>query len=378
MKPLPCCLPSSHARRIRDTASARTLADATFSSSTSMSVEACTAFCEADAHVYAGVEFGRQCFCDYALQNPGTPTSLEECNLPCSGNASETCGAANRINLYWNGQSGPSILPPLQLGDDHWEYAGCYTDDTNARTLPHLAPTTRDQISNAEEVNCVIACDALGYYFAGVEFGTECWCGNEVGSGAVLAPDSDCHYVCAGDPTHSEFCGGRERLTVFHKDICVDSSVAHFWLVAFFNPEPPTSPIGRYLILSPSEDGYSVLTANLCDECCGVGIELDITDRTLTAEGSPVLGALPLRDGESPVFSAGQPALQNYCSTQLDPQSVPLLAGNGRSDEWALCPNTTAGGRLDVVFAPIANHPHYAATDCTNVFMQIVSSPNDC
>ncbi|KAL7962473.1 heme peroxidase [Trichoderma compactum] len=63
-----------------------------------MSDEACADFC--DDFTYFGTEYGSECYCGNTLD----PTSLEapasDCNMLCSGNELEYCGAGNRLSLY--------------------------------------------------------------------------------------------------------------------------------------------------------------------------------------------------------------------------------------------------------------------------------------
>ncbi|KAI0059609.1 WSC-domain-containing protein [Artomyces pyxidatus] len=363
-----------------DTASARTLSGATYASDDAMTIESCMAFCSTSSFLYAGVEYGKQCYCDYAVQDPGTLTNLTECDFPCSGNSSEVCGAANRMNIFFSGDVDaiPVVLSPITLGSDNWITLGCFTDNVNARTFPHLAPTTFLGESTAEEVLCAEYCDIQGYYYAGLEYGDECWCGNDLGN-STQAPLGDCHMVCQGDYYHGEFCGGRERLTVYQKDICASNSVSNFWLDAFYKTEPSTGPLGYYLVLSEADEaGYAILTTNPCENCCGVGIELELQSGSLTTAGSPAYGTVLVNEGESPTF------LQNYsyppqiyCTTASS-QSITTLAVNDRTDEWSICTNNSADGRLDVVFAPVANHPHYSLSECSPVFMLLLDSPFDC
>jgi hypothetical protein len=55
----------------------------------------------------------------------------------------------------------------------------------------------------------------------------------------------------------------------------------------------------------------------------------------------------------------------------VGPLFQPLLLGvNSRADLWALCPNITAGGRLDVVFSPRDGHPNYQKSTCESIFIQ--------
>jgi hypothetical protein len=65
-----------------------------------MTIEPCLGACQDAGYVFAGVEFGKECWCDNVIRGIGTLTSDSDCNMPCSGNASESCGGSNRINIY--------------------------------------------------------------------------------------------------------------------------------------------------------------------------------------------------------------------------------------------------------------------------------------
>ncbi|KAF8057977.1 hypothetical protein FPV67DRAFT_1455601 [Lyophyllum atratum] len=56
----------------------------------------------------------------------------------------------------------------------------------------------------------------------------------------------------------------------------------------------------------------------------------------------------------------------------LNPGGPRILSGDGNPDLWALCPNITAEGRLDVVMKPRLNHPHYGRRDCGVVDILVV------
>ena len=49
----------------------------------------------------------------------------------------------------------------------------------------------------------------------------------------------------------------------------------------------------------------------------------------------------------------------------------PALSIAGHADKWALCTNTTAGGRVDIVYSPIATSPDYSLSGCQNVVLQM-------
>ncbi|XP_062568021.1 uncharacterized protein LOC134230272 isoform X2 [Saccostrea cucullata] len=64
-----------------------------------LTVERCRDFCT-DYQFY-GVEFGGQCFCgNFFTSFIKTPEN--ECNMKCKGDTRQTCGGANRINIYSN------------------------------------------------------------------------------------------------------------------------------------------------------------------------------------------------------------------------------------------------------------------------------------
>ncbi|KUJ08648.1 WSC-domain-containing protein [Mollisia scopiformis] len=66
----------------------------------SMTVESCLFACKDGGYAFAGVEFGQQCFCGVVLGNSTSKVDLSECNTPCTGNSSESCGDAALLNLY--------------------------------------------------------------------------------------------------------------------------------------------------------------------------------------------------------------------------------------------------------------------------------------
>ena len=80
-----------------------------------MAEEKCIEFCDAKGYSMAGLEFGQECYCGYSLGPSGTKASELDCNMPCSGNGDELCGAGGRLNVFSNGDAAPTVLP--QAGD---------------------------------------------------------------------------------------------------------------------------------------------------------------------------------------------------------------------------------------------------------------------
>lgn len=62
--------------------------------------------------------------------------------------------------------------------------------------------------------SCVNACQASGYSIAAIEYSTQCFCGNQMINGAMLATaDSQCNMACGGAP--NEICGAGNRLSTY-------------------------------------------------------------------------------------------------------------------------------------------------------------------
>lgn len=73
-----------------------------------MTVPVCLAFCAtaaaatnstAAAYSYAGLEYGRECWCGQYLSALATEEPAADCDLPCDGDASMLCGGNLRLNV---------------------------------------------------------------------------------------------------------------------------------------------------------------------------------------------------------------------------------------------------------------------------------------
>lgn len=68
-----------------------------------LTTDQCIATCSSKGFNMAAVEYGSECYCGsqlFTTGGAGTPASSSECNVPCSGNAGQTCGGPWRANLY--------------------------------------------------------------------------------------------------------------------------------------------------------------------------------------------------------------------------------------------------------------------------------------
>jgi len=88
----------------------------------------------------------------------------------------------------------------------NYSYVSCWSDSGSPRTLsvPYGGP---GGTSNVTVENCVNGCYGLGYSYAGMEYGQQCYCDNTLVSGSSSLPQSSCSSTCTGNAT--EICGGK-------------------------------------------------------------------------------------------------------------------------------------------------------------------------
>jgi len=88
-------------------------------------------------------------------------------------------------------------------------YLGCYLDKPRPnRQLEKAIYKGRD---NTPE-KCESLCREASYLYFGLQYSSECWCGNTLAHQEKKA-ESDCYYKCTGD--RSKICGGSLRLSLF-------------------------------------------------------------------------------------------------------------------------------------------------------------------
>ncbi|KAH7886764.1 copper radical oxidase-like protein [Phlebopus sp. FC_14] len=190
-----------------DNVGSRTLASAFYSDATAMTVESCIGFCSTrtNSFIYAGVEYAGECYCGNVLSAGASNVTLSNCNMPCTGNSSEFCGAGSLLNVYWSGgQAPPGAITVPTVGN--WTSLGCYNDTIGARALAYGVAVS----GGVSAETCTTACYNAGYPFAGMEYADECYCGSTIDHNAGPTLITDCDMTCAGDST--EFCGGPNRL----------------------------------------------------------------------------------------------------------------------------------------------------------------------
>lgn len=99
-----------------------------------VNVEKCLSACAAQGLPLCGLEYAQECWGGTFVQNGAGPAANGDvdCSMACLGNAAETCGGSNRLDMYMIGEEGdpvptsiPSIAPvPNGPIPDGWAFKG--------------------------------------------------------------------------------------------------------------------------------------------------------------------------------------------------------------------------------------------------------------
>lgn len=190
--------------------------------------------CQNQAHaggaVFAGTEYHTQCWYGNSIPSNQfvSPDSTPRCTWTCPADSTQPCGGdGGWINIFYDstkynpatgvctGCSG-SAAPPTGGGAaviektvGSYGYIGCYTEAINGRALSSAAFAGN---TNTPE-SCAVSCS--GYTYFGVEYSSECYCGNTLNAGSVLTQngDAECNMPCAGNST--ALCGAGNRLSMY-------------------------------------------------------------------------------------------------------------------------------------------------------------------
>ncbi|CAM9927960.1 unnamed protein product, partial [Ectocarpus sp. 4 AP-2014] len=98
-----------------------------YNASDSMTPMMCEDFCRSSGADMFGVEFGRQCFCGDSRDTDLATYGTTDCDHPCAGDASVTCGGHLAVDAFFMG-GGPKV--PMNS-----DYLGCQADKQGDRAL---------------------------------------------------------------------------------------------------------------------------------------------------------------------------------------------------------------------------------------------------
>lgn len=131
--------------------------------------------------------------------------------MRCTGAGDQLCGGPNALSLYKNLAFTPPVIKPL-IG----KYASkqCLTDPlaSGGRSLQGASTTSSTMTADV----CVKFCMGKRFRYAGVEYGSECYCGSNIapntGKQGACVPAN--LMVCAGNPL--QYCGGPGFMNLYY------------------------------------------------------------------------------------------------------------------------------------------------------------------
>lgn len=91
---------------------------------------------------------------------------------------------------------------------------GCYKDDKKHRLLPSFYTNFKETNSPKK---CIQMCLQSGYLYAGVQYSTECFCGNNEPPADTKLPDPNCNMKCPVEPKSA--CGGYYTINIYETGI---------------------------------------------------------------------------------------------------------------------------------------------------------------
>ncbi|KAH8594282.1 WSC domain-containing protein [Bisporella sp. PMI_857] len=186
-----------------------------------LTVQKCADYCSRNRvyYMYFGVEYGRECYCGNKINSGSNHAESSNCNMACPGDKTKTCGGGNHLNIFQRilGATGTAsaVVPiPTRI----FSSLGCHVD--NYHSYGRALSEGQSSTDYMTVENCATACDGFKYF--GLEYGRECYCGNNLEAHATLTRDSDCNFPCAGNS--AETCGAGFRINVYqHSKISVSS-----------------------------------------------------------------------------------------------------------------------------------------------------------
>ncbi|KAF7361180.1 Copper radical oxidase [Mycena sanguinolenta] len=326
-----------------------------------MTVEICTSACQASNYTYAGLEYssGRMLYAPY-----GAATHV----------------LAHQRTIAAATWPAPPAIPSKPSSNGKWETIGCYKDAAAPnRTLPQQAALNLN--GNMTIESCTIACQAGNYSYAGLEYASECWCGNTRPS--TPADNTSCNMACSGNKT--ETCGGNYALNVFQTQsgvatICKETTTDFdVQLTAVKKADGSQS----LLVIAKTEKNELILTD--CSNCSTpydsqilihgelLAVHAENTTAAAIANTTAVVSS-SVNKGDTVVFKhTFSKSSTKFCtvSNPDDDGETDLLGVNGQHDQWAICPTKglTGGPGNVVVWAPTLANPNYVHDECESIFI---------
>ncbi|EJD54381.1 WSC-domain-containing protein [Auricularia subglabra TFB-10046 SS5] len=201
----------------KDAVTPRALRGASVLTQTNMTPKTCVSHCQEQGFQYAGTEFGKECYCGNELYD-SAKLSNGQCNMKCAGDGKSKCGGSGSLTVYRKSSKAPSDAsrptapdPASKSPNAKWDALGCFSDSITPRAL---SGTTMKVDTHLTPQACLSHCSSLGFTYAGVEYGKECHCDNQLHA-SKKRPAGECNMKCAGDGKSK--CGGSGRVQLYRR-----------------------------------------------------------------------------------------------------------------------------------------------------------------
>ncbi|KAF7311441.1 Glycoside hydrolase [Mycena kentingensis (nom. inval.)] len=172
----------------------------------------CQNVCQGRGYSIASVEYGNECYCGNSFTSKPSNAPASECNMKCAGDASQTCGAGYRMQIYMRTSTTPPSFVDAPVSYGWTVVAPCITSNSTALS----AYTFTTDLLTPEM--CQATCGWRDLPIAGVYNGDTCVCGSTYNAAtAIPVSATECVAGCSGEATYA--CGGIGRLTVYRNSV---------------------------------------------------------------------------------------------------------------------------------------------------------------
>ena len=219
-------------------------------SGSDMTYEKCLGWCSSHGYVLCGMEYSQECYGGNKLENGAalSRTASHPANMPCAGNAQQMCGGSAILSLFvtpagisslnsdftavvggaaTSVSSAANAAPTSVTIPSGWQSVGSIAEGKGGRALTGGSITGSDMTP----AKCLTWGQSQGYSLCGVEYSSECYCGNMLQNGAALSkPSTNQAMMCSGD--QSQPCGGPDRLDLYATSSAISSLNADLNAVA--------------------------------------------------------------------------------------------------------------------------------------------------
>ncbi|XP_078082066.1 WSC domain containing 1a [Mustelus asterias] len=156
---------ATHIGCFRDESKEKALKGAVFYDFRKMTVSQCQDSCAERGYLYAGLEYGAECYCGNRVTS--TNARQEDCNMECKGEKHTVCGGVNRLSVYK-----VEDLRPSNKRYRNVLYRGCFKIPRNlTATFPVYSI-----LSNMTVAKCTEFCTKKEFPLVVIRR-TECYCG---------------------------------------------------------------------------------------------------------------------------------------------------------------------------------------------------------